>query len=100
MLDLAVGEKSENRLTALNNLIVLARDDAGSSEILAADGVKLLLGIMNSESAVNDDEIRLAITRIFASLCKSSFRRAKLVRLYVLISACLWRKSEIFCQSP
>ena len=73
MIDIAVKEKGEKNITALNNLIVLAREDAGASEILAAGGIDSLLDLMKNNK--DNDEIKLGASRIFASLCKGSFKR-------------------------
>lgn len=73
MIDLAKSEKGENKLSALNNLIVLAREEAGSNEIMAIEGIKYLLEILKQEE--KNEEVVLAIARIFASLCKNSFKR-------------------------
>ncbi|CAF0749986.1 unnamed protein product [Brachionus calyciflorus] len=76
MLDLAKTATGENKISALNNLIVLSREDAGCNEIIAENGIQKLIEIKNSGE---NDEIVLSITRIFASLCKNSFKRAKIV---------------------
>ena len=76
MIDIAIKERGEKNVTALNNLIVLAREDAGAWEILSSGGIKNLLDIMKAEK--DSDEIKLGASRIFASLCKSSFKRVKL----------------------
>jgi hypothetical protein len=75
MIDIAIKERGEKNVTALNNLIVLAREDAGAWEILSSGGIKKLLDIMKEEK--DSDEIKLGASRIFASLCKSSFKRVK-----------------------
>lgn len=80
----------EEKLTALNNLIVLSREDAGAKEILAAGGLKTLLALLKKydKSTVGHDhddhdhqnhQVKLAITRIIASMVKGSFSRAKQV---------------------
>lgn len=76
MIELAKTETGENKLNALNNLIVLSREDSGSYEILSICGVQKLIEIKNSDPS---EEVTLAITRILASLCKNSFARAKIV---------------------
>ena len=73
MIDIAVKEKGEKNLTALNNLIVLAREDSGACEILSAGGINSLLELMKTEK--DNDEVKLGASRIFASLCKASFKR-------------------------
>ena len=75
MIDIAVKEKGEKNVTALNNLIVLAREDAGAWEILSSGGIKQLLEIMKADK--ENDEIKLGASRIFASLCKGSFKRVR-----------------------
>ena len=57
MIDIAIKERGEKNVTALNNLIVLAREDAGAWEILSSGGIKKLLDIMKAEK--DSDEIKL-----------------------------------------
>ena len=76
MIDLAKTETGENKLNALNNLIVLSREDSACYEILSVCGVQKLIEIKNSDP---NEEVTLAITRILACLCKNSFPRAKIV---------------------
>jgi hypothetical protein len=56
---------------------VLAREDAGSNEIIAFGGLEDLKEILTTNA--NNDDIKLTITRIFASLCKLSSKRAQSV---------------------
>ncbi len=55
----------------------MSKEDAGCNEIIASGGIKKLLELLKQNVA--DDEIKLAIARIFASMCKNSFKRAKIV---------------------
>jgi hypothetical protein len=56
---------------------VLAREDAGANEIIAKGGINDIKEILKEE--VKNDEIKLTITRIIASLAKNSSKRAQLV---------------------
>ena len=76
MLEFTTDQNQEKKLTSLNNLIVLSREDAGCNEIIASDGLKHLATLLKNEK---DEEVILGITRILASLVKNSFKRAKTV---------------------
>lgn len=76
MFETAKTSHGENKINALNNLIVLSREDSGCNEILSINGIQKLIEIKSSDS---NDEVTLAITRILASLCKNSFKRALMV---------------------
>ncbi len=56
---------------ALNNLIVLARENDGANEIIASNGLSVLSKLVDASQT----EIKLAITRILASLSKNSLKR-------------------------
>lgn len=75
MIDLAKTETGENKQTALNNLIVLAREDAGALEIISVGGLNDLKELV----ADKNDDIKLAVTRIIASVAKNSSKRAQKV---------------------
>lgn len=64
-----------NQFKALNNLIVLSREDAGCDEIIINGGIKELIGIMNND--ISDHDTVLSVTRIISSLCKNSFKRVR-----------------------
>lgn len=59
----------------MNNLIVLSREEAGCDQIIASGGIKELLDILSKEAS--DKPTVLSVARIFASLCKNSFKRVK-----------------------
>jgi hypothetical protein len=77
MLDLAKNETGEKRNTSLNNLIVLAKEDAGCNEIIALNGLQYIREILKSNA--ENDEVVLSLTRLVSSLVKNSFKRAKVV---------------------
>lgn len=52
---------------------MLAREDAGSNEILAVNGLETLRDMVKAPDCTQ--EVKLGITRIFASVCKGSFKR-------------------------
>ena len=54
-------------------MIVLARDDAGSSRIFAEGGVPKLQKLLESK----DFELRLTAIRVLASLCRNSKDRVR-----------------------
>lgn len=60
---------------ALNNLIVLSREEAGCDEIIASGGISELLDLLKKEAG--DKFTVLTISRILASLCKNSFKRVR-----------------------
>jgi hypothetical protein len=67
-------------------MIVLAREDAGCNELIDLNGIKLLTDLLKSDSVVKNHDARLAITRIFASICKNSFKRV--ISLFSLMFYC------------
>lgn len=77
MLDYTNDQNSEKKLTSLNNLIVLSREDAGCNEIIATNGLLHLCDLLKKEKA--NEEVVLGVARIFASLVKNNFKRAKIV---------------------
>lgn len=60
---------AENRTQAANNLVVLAREKAGSEIMMQEHGVNKLLAAMKVEK---QEDISLACIRIFGELCKHS----------------------------
>lgn len=76
MLELAVDKTLETKVTALNNLIVLTREDAGSQAIIASGGLQTMVELLTTEQK---PEVTLAVARILASLCKNSAKRSKTV---------------------
>lgn len=60
-------------------MIVLSREEAGCDQIIANGGLQVLVDLLNKDS--NDTATILSVTRVFASLCKNSFKR---VRLYYI----------------
>lgn len=94
MLDYTTNSDREKKLASLNNLIVLSREDAGCNEIIFSDGLKHLCDLYKNEK---DEEVILSIARIFASLVKNSFKRAKIVYNEVppeLIASLISHKKE------
>lgn len=76
MLDLTSDPKIETKVVAFNNLIVLAREDAGSNAIIASGGLPIIVDHLQKEK---NKEVLLGITRLIASLCKDSMKRSKTV---------------------
>lgn len=76
MLDHATDSEKEKQVAALNNLIVLAREDAGSNSIIASGGLEIFVNLLENDKK---PEVILAVTRILATLCKNSMRRSKTV---------------------
>ena len=60
---------------------MLAREDAGASEIIASDGIKYLLDQLKENK--DNDEVKLGVSRIFASLSKGSFKRVSLINMNI-----------------
>lgn len=77
MLENANHENNETRVAALNNLIVLAREDAGSNAIIASGGLDIFVDILQKD--IKKLDVILAVARVLASLCKNSMRRSKTV---------------------
>lgn len=75
MLDHALDEKHETRLSALNNLIVLAREDSGCNALIFSGGLETIVKILESPTDQAKDDIILSVTRILSTLCKNSMKR-------------------------
>lgn len=77
MLDLAfnVNADKEKRETAMNNLLVLAREKAGAEEIFKQKGFKIaeLVKIEKSE------EVICSAIRIVGELCKNNISRTEFI---------------------
>lgn len=76
MLDLAfdISADKEKRETAMNNLLVLARDRAGAEEIFKQNGVSKIIKLMKIEK---NEEIICSAIRIIGELCKNSISRTE-----------------------
>lgn len=74
MLDLAfdINMDTEKRETAMNNLLVLARERAGAEEIFKQNGVSKITKFVKVEK--NEEVICNAI-RIIGELCKNNISR-------------------------
>jgi len=74
MFDILMDEESEKdkREKAANNLIVLAREDAGAERIFQNNGVALLLNMIETKKP----EMILAAIRTFAGMCTGHKARA------------------------
>jgi len=78
MLDLAfnMNADKEKRETAMNNLLVLARERAGAEEIFKQKGVFKIAQLVKVEK--NDEVICIAI-RIIGELCKNNISRTETI---------------------
>lgn len=88
MMDIAfeMKENNEKRETAMNNLLVLARERAGA-EIMFNDGiVSKITKILKLEK--NEEIITIAI-RIITELCKDNINRTKDILKHIGIPWCL-----------
>ncbi|XP_071652808.1 protein unc-45 homolog B-like [Temnothorax longispinosus] len=88
MLDLAFNVSADNgkRETAMNNLLVLARERAGAEEIFKKEGVSKLVQLVKVEK--NEEVICTAI-RIIGELCKNNINRTESVMKFVGLPWCL-----------
>ncbi|XP_071629450.1 protein unc-45 homolog B-like [Temnothorax longispinosus] len=88
MLDLAfdVNSSEKEREIAMNNLLVLARDQTGAEEIVKKEGVSKIVQLVKVEK--NEGVICSAI-RIVGELCENNFSRTKFVMKHVGLSWCL-----------
>lgn len=66
-------EKPEKRLTAMNNLLVLARENAGAVAIWKRDGVQKLMEVIQKTKG-DDTEMRLATQRVLDELARDEKR--------------------------
>lgn len=76
MLDLAfnMGIDKERRETAMNNLLVLARERAGAEEIFKQKGVSKITKFVKVE---NNEEVICNAIRIIGELCKNNINRTE-----------------------
>lgn len=80
MLDYALDETNhQSRVDALNNLIVLAREDSGCNAMIMAGGLATLVKILESPSDQKKRDVTLAVARILSTMCKGSMKRSKTV---------------------
>ncbi|XP_071571598.1 protein unc-45 homolog B-like isoform X2 [Temnothorax nylanderi] len=88
MLDLAldVNASEKEREIAINNLLVLARDQTGAEEMFKKEGVSKIVQLVKVEK--NEGVICSAI-RIVGELCENNFSRTKFVMKHVGLSWCL-----------
>ena len=74
MFDISFKEGEEDkRLTAIQNLVVLAREPAGAEKIFQSGGVPSLIQMMEMEKQL---ELRLTAIRVLACLVKDHAQRA------------------------
>jgi len=66
----------EKRETAINNLLVLARERAGTQEIFKEEGISKITKLLKIEQ--NDEVICNAI-RIISELCKNDINHVELI---------------------
>ncbi|XP_024867525.1 protein unc-45 homolog B-like, partial [Temnothorax curvispinosus] len=88
ILDLAFNVSADNdkRETAMNNLLVLARERAGAEEIFKKEGVSKIIQLVKVEK--NEKVICTAI-RIIGELCKNNINRTESVAKFVGLPWCL-----------
>lgn len=70
-----VGIDEEKRKQALNNLLVLAREEAGAGKLFEAGVTSKLIGLLDSKDA----DVLLAVLRILSALVNNSRSRAAAV---------------------
>lgn len=88
MMDLAFETKgdSEKRETAMNNLLVLARERAGAEIMFNEKVVPKLIKILKLEK---NEEIIIIAIRIIAELCKDNINRTEIIVKNIGIPWCL-----------
>ena len=78
MFELAFGEgeeaDDEKRKQAANNLIVLAREEAGANRIIASDGIPKLISLLDNSK---DKDLQLTALRVLACLANNSRQRVR-----------------------
>ena len=79
MFELAFGEgddkaDDEKRKQAANNLIVLAREEAGANRIIASDGIPKLISLLDTSK---DKDLQLTALRVLACLANNSRQRVR-----------------------
>ncbi|XP_024877963.1 protein unc-45 homolog B-like [Temnothorax curvispinosus] len=88
MLDIAfdVNVSEKEREIAINDLLVLARDESGAEEIFKKEGVFKIVQLVKVEK---NEEVICSAIRIVGELCENNFSRTKFVMKYVGLSWCL-----------
>ncbi|XP_032675627.1 protein unc-45 homolog B [Odontomachus brunneus] len=88
MLDLAFNMSidKEKRETAMNNLLVLARERAGAEEIFNEGGVSKITKLLKIE---NNNEVTCSAIRIIAELCANNVSRTESIIRDVGVPWCL-----------
>lgn len=88
MLDLAFNASAdkEKRETAMNNLLVLAREKAGAEEIFEKEGVSKIVQLVKVEK---NDELICSAIRIVGELCKNNISRTESIIKKIGLPWCL-----------
>lgn len=88
MFDLAftMTYDKEKRETAMNNLLVLARERAGAEEIFKEGGVSKITKLLKVEK---NEEIICSAIRIVGELCKNNISRTKSIIAGIGLPWCL-----------
>lgn len=88
MLDLAFNTSldKEKRETAMNNILVLARERAGAEEIFKEGGVSKITKLLKVE---NNEEIICSAIRIIAELCVNNVNRTESIIKDIGVPWCL-----------
>ncbi len=80
MLDFSMDNSNhEQRVSALNNLIVLARDDSGCNQMIMAGGLETFVKILENPDDQKKNDVILAVARVLSTMCKNSLKRSKTV---------------------
>lgn len=88
MLDLTFNMTldKEKRETAMNNLLVLARERAGSEEIFKENGANKIVKLIKTEK---DEKMICIAIRIIAELCKDNINRTESIVKDIGLPWCL-----------
>ncbi|XP_077279137.1 protein unc-45 homolog B-like [Temnothorax americanus] len=88
MLDLAfdVNANEKEREIAMNDLLVLARDETGAAEIFKKEGVSKIAQLVKVEK---NEEVICSAIRIVGVLCENNITRTESVMKYVGLPWCL-----------
>ncbi|XP_071644732.1 protein unc-45 homolog B-like [Temnothorax longispinosus] len=88
MLDLAfdVNANEKEREIAMNDLLVLARDETGAAEIFKKEGVSKIAQLVKVEK---NEEVICSAIRIVGVLCENNLTRTESVMKYVGLPWCL-----------
>lgn len=88
MLDLAfdISVDKEKRETAMNNLLVLARERAGAEEIFQEGGVSRIMKLLKVET---NEEVICSAIRIIAELCTNNVARTDSIIRDIGVPWCL-----------